>query len=248
MRTLFLSLLLIGSPMTVFISHAADDAAAQLAQAQANEQRVRDTLRTTTQQLRAVEAEKASLLAGQTERDEKIAAMEAQVAKLTKQSIEDKAQSDKLNGELKSSLLRQEQQSVKLSTTLDKWKAAYQQAASVAKKTEAARSSLDAKNISLEHKVAEREAQNLELYKTAKEILKRYSDFSLGRSIAAKEPFTGLAKARVEELVQGYADKVEDQKLKAVPSDGKPSTKPAQAGPPAASQSTQNSTPAKSAP
>lgn len=205
---------------------AQDDPAAQLAQAKANEQRIRDNLRTVTQQLRTAEAEKATLLAGQTERDQKIADLEARLAKLSRQANDDKAVADKSIADLKAGVLRGEQEVARLGTTLEKWKAAYQQAAGVAKTTEAARARLDAANIALERKVADRERQNLELYRTGRDILKRYSDFSLGRAIVAREPFTGLAKARLEEQIQDYADKLDDQKLKPAPGDGKPSTKP----------------------
>ena len=216
----------------VFLSAAAvpgvrADDAAQAAQAQANEQRLRDTLRATTQQLRTSEAEKAGLLAGQTERDEKIATLEARVASLAKQSAEDKAAADKTAAGLRDGLLRQEQEVARLSTSLDKWKKAYQQAADVARKTETARAKLNTANIALERKVTERETQNLALYATAREILERYTGFSLGRSLAAREPFTGIAKARIEEQIQDYADKLEDNKLKPQPADSKPSTKAA---------------------
>jgi chromosome segregation ATPase len=205
---------------------AQDDAAAQVAQAKANEQRVRDNLRSVTQQLRTAEAEKATALAGQTERDQKIADLEAQVAKLAKRANEDKASADKSIADLNSAVVKGGQEIARLSTTLDKWKAAYNQAAGVAKTTEAARVRLDASNIALERTAAARERQNLSLYQTGREILQRYADFSLGRAIVAREPFTGLAKARLEEQVQDYADKLEDSKLKPVPGDGKPSTKP----------------------
>ncbi len=205
------------------------DPAAQVAQAQANEQRLRDTLRTTTQQLRTAETEKATLLAGQAERDEKIAALEAQVATLTKRANDDKTQADQSITNLKTSLLRQEQEVARLGNTLDKWKKAYQQAASTVKISEAARARLDAANMALERKVTDRETKNLELYRTAREILERYAGFSLGRALAAREPFTGIAKAKIEEQIQGYSDKLEDSKLKPVASDGKPSTQPAPA-------------------
>lgn len=209
----------------------ADDAAAQAAQAKANEQRLRDSLRTVTQQLRAAEAENATALAGQTERDEKIATLEKQVAALTKRSNEDKAEADKVIGKLQASLDTQKQESTRLSISLEKWKAGYQKLAELAQKTETVRARLDAANIALERKVLDRERQNLELYKTAREILQRYTDYSTGRAVAAREPFTGIAKARLEEQVQDYADKLTDNKLKPVPSDGKPSTKPVPAQP-----------------
>ncbi len=213
---------------------AAQDPAAQAAQTQANEQRLRDTLRTTTQRLQTAEAERATALAGQTERDEKIAALEAQVATLTKRSNEDQAQAEQSITGLKTSLLNQERETARLSTTLEKWKKAYQQAATTARNTEAARSKLNAANIELERKVIDRETKNLTLYQTGSEILERFANYSLGRAIVSREPFTGIAKAKLEEQIQDYADKLQDQKLKPVPPDGKPSTQPVPASPPKA--------------
>lgn len=226
--------LLLQTPAT---APAQDDAAAsaqQAAQAKANEQRLRDTLRATTQQLRAAETEKASLQAGQTERDEKIASLEARLKALTAQANEDRDKAEKTIATLKYEGDKAATESARLTVSLDKWKAAYHQAANVAKTTEAARVKLQTTNIALERKAEERTRQNLELYTTASEILQRYRDFSLGRALAAREPFTGIAKAKLEEQVQDYADKLEDSKLKPDPSDGKPSTKPvpAAAAPP----------------
>lgn len=212
---------------------AAQDPAAQLAQAQANEQRLRDTLRTTTQRLQTAEAERASALAAQTERDEKIAALEARLATLTKQSTEDRTQAEQSISGLKTSLLNQERESARLTASLDKWKKSHQQISTTARNSEASRVRLHAANIELERKVTDRETKNLALYRTGREILERYANFSLGRSIVAREPFTGIAKARLEEQIQDYADKLEDQKLKPVPSDGKPSTRPVPASSPA---------------
>lgn len=224
MKQLFLiiTILTAGSLSSV----RADDEAAQLAQARASEQRVRDSLRAVTQQLRTAEAEKATALAGQAERDEKIAALEKQLADLTKRSNEDKAESDKTIGRLQALVDSQKQENARLSASLEKWKSAFQRLSDVAQKTEAVRAKLDASNIALERKASDRERQNLELYKTAREILQRYADFSTGRALTAREPFTGIAKARLEEQVQDYADKLEDSKIKPAPSDGKPSTKP----------------------
>lgn len=236
-RSFFLTfplLLLLLVPAAV---RAQDDAAAsaqQAAQAKANEQRLRDTLRATTQQLRTAETEKASLQAGQTERDEKIASLEARLKALTTQANDDRDKAEKTIAGLKYEGEKAAAETARLAVSLDKWKAAYHQAAEVAKTTESARTRLQASNIALERKAEERTRQNLELYTTASEILQRYRDFSLGRALAAREPFTGIAKAKLEEQVQDYADKIDDNKLKPEPSDGRPSTKPVPAAAPKA--------------
>ena len=223
---LFSLLLLTGSVAPL----PAQDPAAQAAQAQANEQRLRDTLRTATQRLQTAEAERATALAGQAERDEKVAALEAQVAALTKRSNEDQAAADQTIANLKGNLLKQEQEVARLATTLDKWKKAHQQISGLARHAEANRAQLNAANIELERKVTDRETKNLGLYTTGTEILERFSNYSLGRAISAREPFTGIAKAKLEEQIQDYADKLQDNKLAPVPSDLQPSTKPAPYG------------------
>lgn len=211
---------------TILPLHAQDEAA-QITQAKANEQRLRDSLRTVTQQFRTAEAERATALAGLAERDEKIAALEKQVTLLAKRSNEDKAAADKSIGKLQATVETQKQEITRLETALEKWKASHQKLTEIAQSLEAARARLDAQNIVSERKVADLERQNLELFKTAREILRRYADFSTGRAIAAREPFTGIAKARLEEQIQDYADKLEHDKLKPAPSDGQPSSNPA---------------------
>ena len=208
---------------------AQEGAEAQIAQARANEQRVRDTLRTTTQQLRAVEAEKATLLAAQIERDQKIAALEAQLAAATAQAEKDREEAIRTTTKLTAEAERRDQELSRLKTTLEKWKASHAQATTLLKKGETVRGRLEGANLKLERTIADRERQNLVLYQTATEILQRYADFSLGRALAAREPFTGLAKARLEEQIQGYADALQDAKLKPAASDGRPSASPAAA-------------------
>ena len=231
MKRLLFPLILLTVSMTPLVAQDPAAQAAQAAQAQANEQRLRDTLRTTTQRLQTTEAERASALAGQAERDEKMAALEAQMATLIKRGNGDRAKSEQSIAGLKTSLLNQQRETARLATTLDKWKKAYQEAATTARNTEAARSRLNTANTELERRVSDRETQNLTLYQTGSEILERFANYSLGRAIVKREPFTGIAKARLEEQIQDYADKLQDQKLKPVPSDGKPSTKPVPAKP-----------------
>ena len=57
----------------------------------------------------------------------------------------------------------------------------------------------------------DRELKNLELYKTGREILTRYEKFGLGDAIGAKEPFVGLSRVKLENLVQDYKSKLLNQ-------------------------------------
>lgn len=202
---------------------AAQDA---IAQAKANEQRLRDGLRSVTAQLRAAESEKASLLAAQTERDQRIASLEASLATLSKESADARATSEAAAAALKAASDRDRAEIASLRSSLAKWKKATEDATAAYHRSEGLRVKLDAANASLERRAEARERQNLALFKTGSEILQRYENFSLGRAIAAREPFTGIARARLESQIQDYKDLLDDQKLKPAPASG---TKPAPA-------------------
>lgn len=216
---LILPIILVAGSILAIPSLAQDTTEDRLAQARANEQRVRDSLRTTTQQLRTVEAERVSLLAAQAERDQKISDLEARLAAATEQSTRDKQNAEKTITALTAAGQRKDEEVIRLNTTLTRWKASHAQASALLKQAETTKSQLQTANISLEQIVAERERQNLELYRTASEILQRYADFSFGKALAAREPFTGIARARLEEQVQQYADRLQNTKLKPVHSD-----------------------------
>lgn len=57
-------------------------------------------------------------------------------------------------------------------------------------------------------------SQNRELHRIAVEILERYENFSLGRALAAREPFTGSARARLKAALQDYRDAIDDQRVR----------------------------------
>ena len=51
-------------------------------------------------------------------------------------------------------------------------------------------------------------------YKTGSEILSRYENFGLGEAIVAREPFVGITRVKLQNLIQEYGDKLADQKIK----------------------------------
>lgn len=178
--------------------------------------RMRETLRNTMIQLQTAQAEVAALQAKQAESEAKIQELNGKVTSLTKQGDADKAAAAKAATEASAKIATQSQEIAVLNQNLEKWKAGYKQAAQVANETEARRSSLANKVILLEREVADTKVKNRELYRLGNEILTRYEKFGLGSALAAREPFTGVARVKFETLVQDYADKLVDQKLKPV--------------------------------
>ncbi len=94
------------------------------------------------------------------------------------------------------------------------WKTGYYQYVVFSNQTEAARAKLAEEKILLKRIVDDRERKNLELYNTASEILTRYEKFSLGDALAAKEPFIGVTRVKLQEQVQDYKDKILTEKIR----------------------------------
>lgn len=183
------------------------------------ETKLREALRNSMLQLRDAQNQVATLQAAQTESDqekatlnEKIKELNAQLAALTKQSAEQKETSEKSIAALNAKVTDQDSQLTRFKEALEKWKGSYNQLLALARTKEAERSRLAAETILLQRKVEDRETKNAELFKLSNEILARYEKFSLGDALAAKEPFVGSSRVKLENLVQDYQDKLVAQK------------------------------------
>ncbi len=175
--------------------------------------RMRDTLRTTTQRVQTAEAEAAAAQAAKVELEEKNKTLETKLQSLIKQTNAEREESDKALASLKEKNATQAGDIVRLNEALTKWKQGYQERTKVAQTTEAERSKLAARVILLDRKVADQQRRNDELYRIGTEVLKRYEGFGLGSAISAREPFTRITRARLEELIQDYRDKITDNKF-----------------------------------
>lgn len=65
----------------------------------------------------------------------------------------------------------------------------------------------------LQRKVNDHETKNVEMAKLAQEILTRYEKFGLGDALTAREPFIGTTRVKIENYVQDFKDKIDDQKI-----------------------------------
>ena len=174
--------------------------------ANADDARLKETLRTLTLRLRSAETERNTLLSDKAQLDQEKKTLTAKVDALNKQVAADKAQLDAI--EAKQKELDETKES------LGKWKAAYEQVTLAAQKSDAERTKLASESVILKRKLEDRERKNLELFNLGNEILTRYEKFGLGEALAAKEPFTGITRVKLENLVQDYQDKIADQRVK----------------------------------
>jgi chromosome segregation ATPase len=187
--------------------------------ANADDARLKQMLQTLTGRLRAAETEHNTLLSDKAQLEQEKKTLSGKIDALNKQVAEDKKQLDDLNAKQK------ELDDTKES--LAKWKAAYEQIQTAAQKSDAERARLASESIILKRKVEDRERKNLELYKTANEVLTRYEKFGLGEALSAKEPFTGITRVKLENQVQDYQDKIADERVKPENERVKPANEPA---------------------
>jgi chromosome segregation ATPase len=180
------------------------------ANASADDARLKETVRTLTLRLRSAETERNNLLSDKAQLEQEKKTLTAKVETLTKQAAADKEKLDSLTAKASD----QEKELLQTKESLGKWKAAYEQIAAGAQKSEAERSKLAQESIALKRKLEDLERKNLALFKVGNEILTRYEKFGLGEALAAREPFTGVTRAKLESLVQDYHDKLADQRIK----------------------------------
>jgi chromosome segregation ATPase len=184
--------------------------------------KLREQLRSTLLQLRTAQTETANLQAAQAaaeaktkDLETKLAAAEARNAKLAKELNDDKAAAERSIATLNNKLAEREKRIVKYDEALAEWKAGYQKAAEVARTKEDERAALAAEVVVFKRTIADRETKNIALFNTANEILNRFENYALGKALGAREPFISTTRVKVENLVQGYQDKILEQRLNA---------------------------------
>lgn len=211
MHTLRFHLCVLVFGFAAFGHAAADD------QPSPTETRLREALRNTMLQERDAQNQIVTLQAAQAQSTKDNADLKAQVDKLTgqlaalaKQSAGDKAAADITIAGQRSQIADLNVQLQKFSDAIVAWKKDDAEKTALAANKEAARAQLAGQVITLQRLVDDRESKNMELFKTGNEILTRYERFGLGDALAAKEPFVGITRVKLQELVQDYRDKLLD--------------------------------------
>jgi chromosome segregation ATPase len=176
----------------------------------AQDARAQQAMRNMATRLRAAETERNNLQSAKEQSDQEVKTLTDKLDALTKQAAAD----SKELAAAKAQLTQRETENAQLQDSLQKLQATQTQAIEIAKKSESERAKLAGEVTELKRKVADVETKNLALFKLANEILKRYERFGLGDALAAKEPFTGIARVKLENLVQDYQDKLVDQRVK----------------------------------
>lgn len=176
---------------------------------QTAEAQLRERLRATMLQLRAAEAERAALQAAQAQHAEEKKALSDRLETISRQANEYKQIAQTVDG-LKADIARQQKEIAQLREALENC----HQTLAAAQQAHAAYTQVVAEVvIGLERLVADRQAKNLTLYQLANEILDRYQKFGLGDALAAREPFIGITRVKLENLVQDYRDRINNERI-----------------------------------
>ena len=184
--------------------------------------KLREQLRAVMLQLRTSQTDAANALAEKAIAEQKaadqatkITDLDKRYAALVKQNSSDKAASDETIAKLNNKVAEREKRIEQYVKALDEWKAGYQKAAAIARTKEDERATLASEVIVNKRTIADLQSKNISLFNTANEILDRYESYALGKAISAREPFIGTTRVKIENQVQGYKDKILDNRLAA---------------------------------
>ena len=176
--------------------------------------RLRAMLRDATLQLRAAQSDLANLQATQASLTQEKNTLSAKYEQVVKEVVAERATNEKTVADLRAELATQKALATRLGEELARAKKDGDRAVQAHQAAEAQGVRLTNENNALRRRLADREAKNLALFLIGNEILSRYEDFGLGKALAAKEPFVGRTRAKLENLVQDYQDKLLDQRAR----------------------------------
>jgi chromosome segregation ATPase len=182
-------------------------------QTQTIETQLRERLRDTTLQLRDAETERAALQAAQTQLADENKALAERIEAITKEADANKVAAQTAAQAVDNLKARVSHQDTEIAQLKEDGQSCRQAAELARNKATEQVKLADEAVIELERLVADRQAKNLVLYKIANEILQRYQKFGLGDALTAREPFVGITRVKLQNLVQDYQDKIQGERV-----------------------------------
>ncbi|WP_024506333.1 hypothetical protein [Bradyrhizobium sp. ARR65] len=168
--------------------------------------KLREALRSATMQTRALEDQRAALQA-------KVAEAERQIAAAKAETEAAKAQVKKIEKEHREAVEEFNQRLAERDQTLDKWKTAYEEAATVARTKDAERAKFESEANTYKASTKSCVAKNDTLVKAGRDLVQRYKAVTIGDAIVAREPVLQLRRVEVQNQLQEADDKFLDQKV-----------------------------------
>ena len=193
--------------LRLFFAIALVFALSATARAESETDRLREALRSTTGQLRTLEDQRAALQARAT-------AAEQERDRLRKQNDAYRAQIKEAEQSYRQAVKDFNDRIAERDETLEKWKSAYAEAATVARAKDAERSKFESEAAALKITNKACEGKNAQLVKVGNEIVKQYEAMNPLEKVLDHEPVIGLKRVEHQNAVQDFRDKILDQKVK----------------------------------
>jgi chromosome segregation ATPase len=175
------------------------------ARADSETDKLREALRSAVAQSRQMEDQRAALQA-------KVADAERDKAALKTQLDAAKAQAKELEKQQREAVEEFNKRLTERDETLEKWKSAYEEAATVARSKDAERAKFEGEANAYKASTKSCQAKNTQLIGAGREILKRYRGLTIGDAFVATEPVIGVGRVNAQNFLQDSSDKLLDQK------------------------------------
>jgi DNA repair exonuclease SbcCD ATPase subunit len=165
--------------------------------AQTLEDRLRDQLRATLNQLHQAQDDQAALQAQKAAAEQERDALKAQLAATKGQLV--RAQHN--TGATQA-----------MEAEVTQYKNAATQATTSVQQAQAEHDKLQSQLADAQKQIGACEEKNTALLKLGKDVLDAYQQFDMGDAIGANEPFIGIKRVELENLAQGFGDRLHDGK------------------------------------
>lgn len=172
------------------------------------EERLRTQLRSTTQQLQALQSQQAQASAAQLAAQNEAKAAQAQIKLLTAELAKAKGLAEQLAGQQQSLHSQAQAQVAASAEQTGKFKKAYDELLVLARGKEAERTKLQAQLAERDTQVQQCSAKNQQMYGVAKQILTAYENIDVAEVMKIRQPFAGSARVKFDELAQGFGDEL----------------------------------------
>jgi chromosome segregation ATPase len=176
------------------------------AHAEGMEERLRTQLRSTTQQLQALQSQQAQASAAQLAAQNEAKAAQAQIKQLSAELAKAKGVAEQLAGQQQSMHSQAQAQVAASAEQTGKFKKAYDELLVMARAKEAERSKLQAQLAEGDTQVQQCSVKNQQMYGVAKQILTAYENIDVAEVMKIRQPFAGSARVKFDELAQGFGD------------------------------------------
>ena len=185
------------------------------AHAEGMEERLRTQLRSTTQQLQALQSEQAQAAAARSAAESQLSTAQAQIKRLEAELAKARQQNEQLAGQQAALHEAAQAQVAASNEQVGKFKQAYEELLTRARGVEAARVRLTSDLAARDEQLQQCTTRNHEMYQVAREVLDAYERIDVADVVKLRQPFASRARVKFEELAQSYGDRLYDTQFDA---------------------------------